>query len=478
MAYFNLVVLLVLVGWCAHRIAKRSFHTSWNPITLYLAVWVPLILLHEARLLQYPPLLFETWAAVGLSFLSFGIGALTGSLAYSLRGRTQWGSLETGKLFEQFITRRARLLGQITLALSVVALYSAFVHWLVLLGRYGGVGGVIANIGTIRREAATGVLSFGVAGYIKLMAYPGAILSGCSLAVLGARRWIHYLPFVAVLVWALPLTARMDILWCFFLYLNAYTLTRIVTRRVVFSVTRPRMAIVAGFALLAILFNVLWQARIGGGEYGEFLRLAAPGFLAAREKLVGQGSFVREAVFGSVISNYAYFTVHLTHFNTYVAELVGHAAEACRLRGAGTFATVLRAFRKLGLLDTETRLTGAVGAQWDVFPSGPSTYLGGIIYDLGILGLVLFPYLLGLFMSVLQLSMTYRPRMTKLSLLAVLYLFIQLSWFGSVFNHTAPVFGLGVGLVISLMVDAGVARSRSMSRRLSCTEREKLVELR
>jgi len=83
------------------------------------------------------------------------------------------------------------------------------------------------------------------------------------------------------------------------------------------------------------------------------------------------------------------------------------------------------------------------------------------------LGIVIFPYLLGFFTAILHLSALRKPCFVKVSILVILYLFIELSWFNSVFNHTAPVVCLGFALPFAAILDARFnqrARCRSRSR--------------
>ncbi len=464
------LALLFFFGWFAHRLARQIFRTWWSPITIYFVIWLSLIFLYWLRLLRYPPLYLETWIVLWTSLVTFWLGAMTPAFATLAVNKQKHCEVTSGAAFASFVKSRAQLLRGIILILCAVSFIAVIGEYAVLLRQYGGGGSLLTSLGSIRTDYATGRLSFGILDYIAMLPFVAAVFGGCYLAIIGMRSLIPYLPVVAAIAWALPLTARMNILWVLLLFLNAFALSRVLAGRAILRFTRRSLLLaLSGVVLFVVMFNLLWQGRIGEGEYSLFLNVASPEFVRARERLVGD-SIVGKAMFGSLVSNYAYYTLQLAHLNFYLHEtmLRGHAPGAS-LTGAGTFAVVWRAARKLGLADIEGRLTGAGGLHWPELPFGPSTYLGGVYYDFGMLGLVVFPYFLGFSTALLYFSALRKPCFTKLCILVTLYLFIQISWFGSVLNHTAPAVCLGISLIVATFLDTHPtgehARSRLPARR-------------
>jgi len=354
------LVLLFLFGWFSHKLARRIFKSWWSPVTIYFAIWLLLIALYTLRLLRYPPLHIETWVALWTSFLTFWLGVMTPVFATQAVGRKERCTVTGRGSFADFVKRRARFLKQIILILCALSFIAVIGQFAVLMRQYGGVGSVIASIGAIRYDYTTGRLDFGILDYIAMLPFTATIFSGCYLAIVSMRSPIPYFPVVAIIAWALPLTARMNILWGLLLLFNSFALCKVLAGRPIVTLSRRLFLALGGLVLLvAILFNLLWQARIGDGEYPLFLKLASPEFLRVRERLVGN-SKLGSVLFGSLVSDYAYFTLHLAHLNFYLHETLLHGSKpGDSLTGAGSFAAVWRAARKLGLTNIEAHLTGA-----------------------------------------------------------------------------------------------------------------------
>lgn len=470
------LALLFLFGWFTHRQARKVFGTRWSPLTIYFAIWLLLISLYALRLVRYPPLHLETWIILWMSLLVFWLGVMTPALATLAVGKRRHYIVTRGETFASFVKSRARLLRAIIFILCAASFLAVIGQYAILLRQYGGVHSLLTSLGSIRYDYATNRLSFGILDYAAMLPFTAAIFGGCYLAIIGMRSLTPYFPILAIVAWALPITARMNILWGLLLFFNAFALSRILAGRAIVKLTRRCLLLaLGGVVLFMVMFNLLWQGRIEEGEYPLFLSVASPEFIRARERLVG-GSRVGEVVFGSLISNYAYYTLQLAHLNFYLHETMLRGDEAGdSLTGAGSFAVVWRVARKIGLVAVEGRLTGAAGMHWPELPFGPSTYLGGLYYDFGLLGVVVFPYLLGFLTALLYFSALRKPCFVKLCVLVILYLFIQISWFGSVFNHTAPAVCLGVSLLIAAVLDTRPTGEHVRSR--LPTRRNRALEL-
>lgn len=449
------IIFLSIFGWLAHRLAYKIFGTRWSPITIYFSIWILLLFLYSLRWISYPPLYAETWIVIGLNFFIFWLGVMTPAIA----NLVLWGSAKTIKAsrkaaFVKFIERKSKLLKAIILVLCIVSFLAVVGQYAILLNHYGGFYSLLTSLGSVRYDYATSRLNFGILDYIAMLPFVATIFGGCYSGVTKKRSVISYLPLFVILIWAIPITARMNILWGFLLFFNAFALSRIFAGRSILKLTRYNVLVILGIViLLTIIFNLFWLGRMGKGEYSLFVEVANPKFVSAKEALVGD-SAISQLFFGNLISNYAYSTLYLAHMNFYLHETRLYEDKMNKsLTGVGSFAAAWRLMRKIGLIEVEDPLIGGGGIPWPEIPTGPKTYISEIYYDFGLMGIVLFPYLLGSITSFLFFSTLKKPRFVKMCVLVILYLFIQMSWFGSIFNHTAPVVCLLISLLIAAYLD-------------------------
>ena len=444
----GLVLIVVL------KLSKMLFHTLLSPLGLYALIWLPLFGLYLMRLISYEPVCGEMWYAIGISFLAFCLGSVTPVVARkSVKVKCNHGRREP--CWE--INFASSTIKRVLVVLCVFSLLSVFGQWVILVKELGGVGAIFEHGYVLRLSYVQGK-RFGIFDYLHIFAFVGAIVGGIYLALFGFRRlrnFISYIPLFAIVLFAVPISARLNILWGIFLYGFAYALTRFAIGRSIKLSWRKGIVLVVVSMVVFLMFNQLWLFRIKG-EYPLFVQYASPEILAFKESMLNVLGNFGYTIAGNLISNYAYATNTFAKLNAVVG---GTAAPDVLRWGTMSFAAFFRFFCKIGVIEGE--FSGQLETILAPIPLKPGTYLAQAYYDYGWTGVLVLPYLLGSVSSWAFIRLKSRPSFTLIGLLAILYLAIVYSFHGSLFMHTAPTGALLLWLCVGKLLDARVKRAIS-----------------
>jgi len=446
----GLVLIFVL------KLSKMLFHTLLSPLGLYALIWLPLFGLYLMRLIDYEPINDEMWYAVSISFLSFCLGSATPVVAWKsvLRVKSNHGC--RGTHWEINFTLRKKLT-MVLVVLCVFSLLSVLGQWVILVGKFGGVEAIFEQGYNLRLSYVEGE-RFGIFDYLHIFAFVGAIFGGMYLALFGFRRFrnfISYIPILVIVSFAVPVSARLNILWGVFLYGFGYAFTRFGIGRSIKLTWRKGIALVAVSMTVFLVLNQLWLIRIGG-EYPLHVQYASPEILTFKEFILDVLGIFGYGIAGNLVSNYVYATNTFAKLNAVVG---GTAAPDVLNWGTMSFAAFFRLFRKIGVI--EGKFSGQLGTIFAPIPLKPGTYLAQAYYDYGWIGVLILPYLLGSVSSWAFIRLKSCPSFTLIGLLAILYLAIFYSFHGSLFMHTAPVGALLLWLGVGKIIDARVKRAIS-----------------
>jgi hypothetical protein len=448
------IILLLIVLIVIILVSRKIYYSIFSPIALYFIIWIPLFILYLVRLIEYHPVHSITWFIIFLSFFSFLIGGLTPTLGYMAIHKKRVVVSERNSI--NFFQKRKKQLYIAILFFSLVGLLGALGEWTILLKHYGSIGEIFTHFGEIRILFSAKTLNFGIFAYLAMFLLAGAVLGGIYLAVFSRRKIIPYLPLLGILLYYIPITARQNILFAVLLYFNAFVLTRLSINQKIFQASWKKSLLLGGVGviLLVLCLNFLWQGRMGSGEYSQFEQYAAPFFIDAKDYLTTLtfNSGFGNLLFGSLISNYAYLTSPFAKLNEVLYLRATEIENSSWWWGGYTFGSINRMFGKLGS-EFKTEQPQTESFYTPIF-SRPGTYLLGAIYDFGVRGgAILIPYFLGFISCLFYFISLRRPRFTVLSILAILYLVIEMSWFDGTIGHTAPFAAFLILLMVGVILD-------------------------
>jgi len=460
------IIALLIFMIAVISISKIVFRSFFSPIVLYFTIWITLFSLYLARFVLYDPVKPATWLIIMLSLFSFWLGSMTIALIHMGAGQKR-GIVAQNNDFAYHARKISRSLLRTVLLLSFIALLAVVGEWFLLLKRFEGFHMLFTRAGEIRALFARNELDFGIFEYLIVFAYAGAVLGGVYLAIISSRSIIVFLPMLAIVLFAVPITARLNILWGALLYFNAYVLARLACGKAATPVTWKGLVTIFSLGIaLFLVFNCLWQARIGAGEYPLFERYASSEAIELKQVLINimGNSRIGRLFWKSLISNYVYATNTFAKLNAVLNSQVAGSG-ASLTWGTYSFAAAARLLAKMGIR-IEGDLSGQVNQLMTPVPAKPGTYLNQAVYDFGWLGAVLLPYLLGSLSSWFYFKCLVKPTFTSLGVLSVLYLAIEYSWHNSLFIHTAPFGTLLLLLIIAYVLDKRIGRLRASVAKL------------
>ena len=356
------------------------YHTILSPIGLFGVLWNGLLALFEIRLLNYDPLSEQAYAAFIGSFVLFVCGVVIATLPVSPVRR--WPTP-----IQVLNPARARRVLDILNALGLLGLLLTTVQ----LARLVGWGALFETV-AVRQAVAgleAGQFGGGLAGYSLALAPLAGIIGGIYLAQHPSGRSRAMVCLLVSLGNGVLTGNRSLFIWTSVLFAIAYMLTR------VFANHEPvrnlgRLLILASMALFVVF------GAIGLLRFSQFLPY--------------EESNVNVRLPWMVLQAYHYVTSGFGAFSVHIADPI-----LIDLPGVYSFTPMVRAVARInsGLAGysyeylvqyTTSRPSVYIPVGTNVF-----TYLAAPFDDLGWLGLILAPLMMGLLSGFVFLKLLKRP---------------------------------------------------------------------
>lgn len=398
MIILSTLVTIIIVSVVSYFIFRRWF----NHVLLYTVVWGMMIVFYEARLMNYIELSPLAWFAVISAYLSFIFGSII-PLAAS-RKKLLPATEESGKVSDyKIFSDDGKLLKRLIISFSLIGLLGAIQHWMILLNMFGSIQSILINANEIYRLRVEGKLP-GLIPYIYLFSYAAVFLSSIFIARSNRISFISVLPFIGVLLKEIANVGRAGILMCFLLFISTYFLYK--------NSTKNSQASSFGWGKMKMAMKIVVVL---------IFIVATAGFIRSSrgtiENFQASSRQLNELRGGLLItpSIYLYLSSHIGVFSKFIDKDYNER----NYFGEKTFQPVYNVLAKFDVVKHPGFYPkGYFIPMW----SNTATYLRELLQDFGPAGILILPFMLGLFCSILYEKVQREKNI--IVLLSLSYLFV------------------------------------------------------
>jgi len=423
------ILLTVIVGVSAIFLGKHLFHKWINHLSLYSVIWVMMITFYELKIIPYIDLTFETWVVIISSYFCFLLGIITLKTARDSLGRTEV-TFEHSNFHIDIFRDNGRLIRWFIFAFSLIGILSALQHWMVLIDEFGSVINVLINSHKIYRMRLLGEIK-GVVPYLWLFGYFGIVLAGIYTAYKNRITLLTLLPLIAVILKESARFTRAGILFALLEFLLSFMFFRhLLSKRDTKTFGSNKLKIIPSVLIIALILFL-------GASLVKIARNPTESFQGTQSSLTQQEG-------GILISPslYFYMSSHIGVLDRYLDK-----DNENLIFGAQTFFTFYGILQKFNLVNRpDYQAKGYFIPYW----SNSATYLRDLHSDFGHLGILLFPFLLGLLTTFFWYRFYENHQIIDLVVMIFLNLIIGFSFFKLVMQLPNWTFGLLI-VGISLM---------------------------
>ncbi len=426
------VILVFVIS--TSKILYKSF---LSPLSIYFFIWIVTFSLYQLRLIRYRESSDLTLYLLFGSFLTFFLGSVTKALQFSKsKDKYKIRSKPSRQSFkEQCIRNEKKILWLIRVFL-IISFLGVILLWKNLYSIIGSFSDIFSS-GHIIKHEKLGRIVF--ANYMIAFAYPAAVLSICYLSVVNYKKLICYLPFLCMVLYGLSIFGRFPIVAGILIYVNGYFLVQFHNRR---KKAKHYLLLTLLLLLTFIGSNFLLDLRTQSMR-NPYSMYASQEVLDKFDKLP---SFLGSEK--SLLAAYSYFA---GPFGAFDATLEN--GDRYYL-GKASFTPFFRLLAKFNLAnEQELKKIRQRSRFYIPAPVVMPTYLGSAYLDFGIIGVLVFPYILGFLSSGYYFQFTRRAAFLSLFLSIVLLVFIEFSVLVNIFGQTFMFITLVVTILVGLYLD-------------------------
>lgn len=438
-------LFLLSLGVIGAIVGQYLLGRWFNHLTLYSLIWGTGLAIFEVGWIEYFPLTLETWLMMGYGWFAFAAGSAIPILSRRAIGISSGSPPQVQP--NTASDSEIRYLKITVLLLSIFAALGVMQHWMVLIGRFGSIAGVLLNGGIIYSMRTSGQLT-GMVPYVDSAALISACLAGIYCGRTGGIRLIGLFPLVIITIDEIGVAARARLLTAGLLFLNAYFVAKIA------PATHLRMRhggkIQRIFATLIVLTVLVFGAEsVRGLREGSFRHY---GVTSKFEKY--------PFVSGSL---YLYFSAHPGALSAYLK-----AEDNNPFPTSYTLAPLYRVFVRLGLANPVSPYPKFYDTPISV---NTGTYLLDIHAEYGNVGVLVIPYLFGLMCTLIWLEIKKHDGLASIVLLSHVYVLVAAAFALPATAWGFWVLSLVVTFIIAIFIKhfsatAGLARQSGVNLRL------------
>lgn len=425
------LLITFFIGIFLCLLGKNLFRRWLNPILIYTVSWMTFIILYEIKLIRFIDIQNSTWVIILVSFSAFLLGILSFFSAGKLVPTNNKNNLNPNLNIDE------KKIVLFLYIFSAVGLLVALQHWMVLINKFGNIITVFLRANLIYKMRVEGDIK-GTIPYLNAFAYAGIFIGGVYTALKGKITFKGIFPFIVVILHDMASVGRAGIFMGFVLFVLTFFFVR-----QYFSANSPNNKLSRINFLVSLIVVV-----------GIFLisTTLIKNYRGTLEKFKASTSTLNELERTYFISPslYFYFSSNIGVLNKYF-ELGGED----KLIGENTFQPVYNLLSKINIVPHSGFYPkGYFVPIW----SNSATYLRDLHEDFGYLGILIFPYLLGLFVSFFWFQFQRSGSLISLILLVYGSLIIAFSTF--YIATRAAVFS--ISLVILLLTSRAIVVKKKL----------------
>jgi len=402
-------VIVPTIAFLSFLLGRYIFKRWFNHISLFAFIWMGMIMLYELRLLPYKEIVSETWLFIASTFISFILGTLTYVTLKRLFPSQNPKSEERNREFNKIFADDAKVVRYSLFLFSFISIAGAVQHWMVLIDMFGSIPKVFLNALTIYRMNTEEGGIKGQVPFVSNFGYVAVFWGAVYTAYKGKFTFLSILPFIGIIIKETSTIGRAGILLGLFEFIFVFLLFRhclTINDKEKFRFSRPNATISITFLLALLIFaaSVVKISRVSFEQYQ------------------GASKTLRELE-GNIIlspSVYLYLSAHLGVLNEFVKR-----QDERTLFAQNTFLPVYNFLDRLDIVKRPNQYQkGYFIPMW----VNTGTFIRELFADFNVFGLLLFPYLLGLFMTYLWFRLVREGSLYILVILSYLYIIIGFSF--------------------------------------------------
>ncbi len=402
-------VIVPTIAFLSFLLGRYIFKRWFNHISLFAFIWMGMITLYELRLLPYKEIVPATWLFIAATFISFILGTLTYVSLKRLFPSQNPKSEERNKELNKIFADDAKVVRYSLFLFSFISIAGAVQHWMVLIDMFGSIPKVFLNALTIYRMNTEEGGIKGQVPFVSNFGYVAVFWGAVYTAYKGKFTFLSILPFIGIIIKETSTIGRAGILLGLFEFIFVFLLFRhclTINDKEKFRFSRSNATISITFLLALLIFaaSVVKISRVSFEQYQ------------------GASKTLRELE-GNIIlspSVYLYLSAHLGVLNEFVKR-----QDERTLFAQNTFLPVYNFLDRLDIVKRPNQYQkGYFIPMW----VNTGTFIRELFADFNVFGLLLFPYLLGLFMTYLWFRFVREGSLYILVILSYLYIIIGFSF--------------------------------------------------
>jgi len=400
-------LLLIFFSVFFALLSKHLFDKWFNHLSIYVIIWFFLLFLYELKLIRYEDLTFETWFVIIGAFISYFLGIITFFVAKNNFGNYPDSDNKNLRIQTNLFINNAKVLKISILITSIIGLIGAIQNWLVLLHEFKTFPNIIINANIIYHMRVEGELAF--VPYLSSFSYVAVFLGALYSARKGKISFYLTFPFLGVILSDLANVGRAGMLFAFVEFISALVLYSYSINKYDLNQSKRSNKKFA-ISIVLIFISLVAAATVVKSIRGSVESISSS--TSTLNKLKGN------AVITPTV--YLYFSSDVGVLNKYL-ELEKENS----MFGENTFMPIYRVLNKLDLVEKpQFYQTGYYIPMW----TNTGTYLRELHADFGVTGILLVPFLLGLFITFLWFKFFETTRLNYLVILVYFYIIIFFSF--------------------------------------------------
>lgn len=414
------ILCIGIVGLILGRILMKRWY---NHLTIYSFIWTVSLAFYTFRLIRYYEILPEAWFYIGLSWFMFLLGSLAVVFAQRVMSQSR-DSLKTEEKSNPRCIINPKFLSRIIIVLSAVSVIAIIYEFILVTRTFGSISAAFIQANILYSLRVSGELS-GIP-YLSSFALTASCLAGIYTAQRRKLTFLSALPFILVGLRGIIIMGRTDIIIASALFLTALLYTphkQFVNRKTIIGLISVIALTVGGFILISSIRSLTSYFKHESKEMAK----------------------VRSSV-SYLPSLYFYLSAPPVAFSEYL--LVG---EEKFFPGTYTFKPVFNILSKVGFVDRHLDYNPFISTPESI---NAGTYLREIHADFGPLGIMIFPFVLGIVLTTLYFRVTRRPTTTLIVIFAHLFVIIWSSWDINAMKLGQWVVSILVSLFVALKLDS------------------------
>ncbi len=396
-----------------------------------------MLLLYQMKLLSYYNLSLETWSIIGLSFFSFSMGIIlvyTARSIFSKQKRVRFKSANELIIFSD----GGKTLKYAIIILGTIGILASIQHWLILIKMFGSIPAVIINANIVYRLRVERHIQ-GVIPYLYIFSYIAVFFAGLYAAYNKKISLIVVFPFLGVILEDLANVGRSGILFSLIEFLSVYVFSSNILN-VKKAKKNNKIKLVVGILLILSLLVV-------SASLIRSIRHTYEVYQGESHKLTElRGGFILTP------SIYLYLTADVGVLNKFLQFNNERTSF-----GENTFLTLYSILSKFDLIKRPSDYQkGYYIPMW----TNTGTYLRELYADFGILGILIGPFLIGVFATFFWFRSYESSSIMNLILLVFIFLIIGFSFLVMVTRLATWSMGIVMLLILSPIMEKISKRSK------------------